>query len=97
MAQEGYDKLMSLVDSRYRLSMLVAKRAAQLKNGIPTLLSADELPKTRNTVSIALKELVLGKPLVWGEDLPSIEELKKLIEREKQKAEPASYSISFKS
>jgi DNA-directed RNA polymerase subunit omega len=96
MAQEGYDKLMSLVDSRYRLSMLVAKRAAQLKNGIPPLLSPEETPKTRNTVSLALKELVLDKPLVWGDDLPSVEELKKTVEREKQKSESTSYSVSFR-
>jgi DNA-directed RNA polymerase subunit omega len=96
MAQEGYDKLMSLVDSRYRLSMLVSKRAAQIKNGIPPLLQPEETPKTRNTVSLALKELVLEKPLIWGDDLPSVEELKKTVEREKQKTEPTSYSVSFR-
>jgi hypothetical protein len=29
---------MALTDSRYRLSMIVARRAAQLKGGIPTTL-----------------------------------------------------------
>jgi hypothetical protein len=49
MAQEGYDRLMALTDSRYRLSMIVARRAAQLKGGIPTTLDVDEMPAARGT------------------------------------------------
>ncbi|MEX2533977.1 MAG: DNA-directed RNA polymerase subunit omega [Trueperaceae bacterium] len=75
MAQEGYDELMALTDSRYRLTMITARRAAQLKTGIPNLLTADEKPDTTNTVTIAMKELELGKPVRWGDELPSMEEL----------------------
>ena len=95
MAQEGFDKLMDLTDSRYRLSMIVGRRAAQLKNGIPTTLSHEEYPKTRNTVTIALKELVLDKEIKWGKDLPTVEELKKTLEHDRRLENQAqSYSVN---
>ncbi|HEX7002863.1 MAG TPA: DNA-directed RNA polymerase subunit omega [Trueperaceae bacterium] len=84
MAQEGYDELMALTDSRYRLTMITARRAAQLKSGIPTLLSPEEKPDTTNTVTIAMKELETGKPIRWGDELPSIEELSRVIEPERR-------------
>jgi DNA-directed RNA polymerase subunit omega len=93
MAQEGFDTLMALTDSRYTLSMIVARRAAQLKLGIPSVLPKEELPTTRNTVTIAMKELERGMPLRWGRDLPSTEELRALVERERRE-EAASYSVS---
>ncbi|MEJ2288928.1 MAG: DNA-directed RNA polymerase subunit omega [Deinococcales bacterium] len=81
MAQEGYDTLMALTDSRYRLSMIVARRAAQLKAGIPTTLDVDDAPRTSNTVSIAMKELESGSDIVWGDELPSTDDLRRLVER----------------
>lgn len=93
MAQEGFDTLMSLTESRYRLSMVVARRAAQLKVGIPSVLPKDEVPHTRNTVTIAMKELEERAGVRWGNDLPSTDELKNLIERERRE-EPSSYSVS---
>lgn len=80
MAQEGYDTLISLTDSRYRLSMIVARRAAQLKAGIPTVLDRDELPRTENSVTIAMKELEVTNDIKWGADLPSSQELRRLAE-----------------
>lgn len=77
MAQEGYDSLLALTDSRYRLTMIVARRAAQLKSGVPSLLTQDQLPRTGNTVTIAMKELELGLPIRWGDDLPAFEELRR--------------------
>ena len=67
MAIEGFDKLIGMTDSRYRLSIIVGRRAPQIKNGIPTTLTHEESPKTRNTVSIALKEMVLDKGIKWGQ------------------------------
>lgn len=93
MAQEGFDTLMALTESRYKLSMITARRAAQLKLGIPSVLPKDEVPATRNTVTIAMKELERGAGVRWGGDLPSTEELRTLIERERRE-EPASYSVS---
>ncbi len=90
MAQEGFDKLMSLTDSRYRLSMIVGRRAAQLKGGIPTVLDPEEYPETgrQNSVTLAMKELELEKPLRWGDDLPTVEQLRRVHEQAKRLAEP---------
>jgi len=93
MAQEGFDTLMQLTESRYRLSMVTARRAAQLKLGIPSVLPKNEVPRTRNTVTIAMKELEEGAGVRWGDDLPSTDELKTLIEPERRE-EPSSYSVS---
>ena len=84
MAQEGYDELMALTDSRYRLSMITARRAAQLKSGVPNLLSDEEKPDTTNTVTIAMKELELGKAIRWGDELPSLEEISRVVEPERR-------------
>ena len=92
MAQEGFDELMALTESRYRLSMITARRAAQIKAGVPPLLAPENYPKTRNTVSLAMKELEEGVGVVWGDDLPSAEELRGLVERDKR--EDTSYSVS---
>lgn len=80
VAQEGYDTLMELTDSRYRLSMIVARRAAQLKTGIPSTLDYDELGDMSNTVSIAMKEVELGQGIVWGEELPAMNDLRRASE-----------------
>ncbi len=72
----SFDKLITLTDSRYRLSVIVAKRARQLKKGIPSLLSADEYPKNRDgeshfEVAVAMQELLLDKGISWGAKLPT--------------------------
>ncbi len=95
MAIEGFDKLIGMTDSRYRLSIIVGRRAAQIKNGIPTTLTHEESPKTRNTVSIALKEMVLDKGIKWGKDMPELGELKKTLEQDRRlEAAQANYSVS---
>lgn len=93
MAQEGYDALMALTDSRYRLSMIVARRAAQIKLGVPTMLSVDEMPHTTNTVSIAMKELELGRGVRWGNDLPTLDEIRRLADAGRRIEEP-SFTVS---
>jgi DNA-directed RNA polymerase subunit omega len=94
VAQEGYDRLMALTDSRYRLSMIVARRAAQLKAGIPTTLDVDEVPPARgNTVSVAMRELTLGRGVLFGAELPSAEDLRRVIADERRREE-AAYSVT---
>lgn len=95
MAQEGYDRLMALTgSSRYLLSMIVARRAAQLKGGIPSTLPAEEYPAaSQNTVSVAMRELELGREVVWGEDLPSADELRRTVQEERRREEP-SFTVS---
>lgn len=75
MAQEGIDKLMKLTDSRYRLSMMVAERAAQLKAGFTTVLDRDEVRiNWDNAVTVAMKELELYPELFeWGADVPRLD------------------------
>ncbi len=76
MAQPGYDVLLDLTDSRYRLSMIVGRRAAQLKTGARPLLTPEQMPAaSSNTVTVAMAELRSGAPIVWGDELPSEEEL----------------------
>lgn len=95
MAQTGFDKLISLTDSRYRLSVVVGRRAAQIKSGIPSMLSHAESPKTRNSVTIALTELLLDKGIHWGKDMPKLDDLKKTLELDrKMQAAHANYSVS---
>lgn len=96
----GYDTLLELTDSRYRLSAIVAKRAAQLKRGFPTTLTRAEYPKNRDGVSksvvaVALQELLLAKDIVWGETLPSDAEQLKAFEHTKRE-EALHYSVSLK-
>lgn len=86
MAQVGYDTLLNLTDSRYRLSIVVARRAAQLKSGMPTLLTAEEMPDAAsNTVTVAMEELRLGKGVEFGVDLPADASLREF--RAKQRRE----------
>lgn len=93
MAQEGYDKLIALTDSRYRLSVIVGRRAAQLKSGIPSVIPRDERPRTENSVTLAMKELELNAGVVWGDDLPTLAELTRAVEV--SKPDPvSSYSPS---
>lgn len=85
MAQEGYDTLLNMTDSRYRLSTIVGRRAAQLKSGVPTLLEPEEMPAAQsNTVSVAMKELEIGKPIAWGENLPDERALREARARERR-------------
>lgn len=97
MAQEGYDKLLALTDSRYRLSIIVARRAAQLKFGVPTVLDIDDVPKNENTVSLAMKELVLSDEVVWNEDdtLPTLDEVRRTVEPVRVEPSASSFSASF--
>lgn len=88
MAQEGYDTLLALTDSRYRLSMITARRAAQLKSGIPTVLDVDQLPHNENTVTLAMRELELTNEIVWGDELPATDVLRRAVEPVKVEAPP---------
>ncbi|NLE88625.1 MAG: DNA-directed RNA polymerase subunit omega [Myxococcales bacterium] len=96
MAQEGYDKLLALTDSRYRLSIIVAKRAAQLKFGVPSVLDPEDQPKNENTVSLAMKELTISDQVRWGDDgtLPSLDEVRRTVEPVRVET-PQTFSSPF--
>ena len=61
MAEKDIDKLLSMTDSKYRLSVVVAKRAIQLRSGAPSTLATDVKAKTRNLVTQSMRELATGK------------------------------------
>ncbi|WP_291425357.1 DNA-directed RNA polymerase subunit omega [Deinococcus sp.] len=68
MAEKDIDKLLSMTDSKYRLSVVTAKRALQLKSGAPSVLPSDQRAKTHNLVTQAMRELSTGK-LTLGTNL----------------------------
>jgi DNA-directed RNA polymerase subunit omega len=68
MAEKDIDKLLSITDSKYRLSVVVAKRAIQLRSGAPSVLPPEQKARTRNLVTQSMRELATGK-LTVGQDL----------------------------
>lgn len=91
MAEPGIDTLLALTDSKYRLTVVTAKRAQQLlrydfKN---TVLSPDEYPRMRtlegdkpdpNAVTWAMQELNTGRLLI-GENLIPEDRLTKFLDQ----------------
>lgn len=95
MAQEGYDILMNLIDSRYRLSMVTGRRAAQLKQGTPSTLTHKAIGQGDNAVSVAMKEIEQSSGVRWDDALPSAEEIGSQVQRDRRDTaeEPRRYSI----
>ena len=96
MAQKGFDILREVTDSRYRLSMVVGRRAAQLKKGVPSTVTGKVVPDSKNSVSAAMEELELGTGVVWGNDLPSFLDINSVVAQDQRdaKSEAAQYSIT---
>jgi DNA-directed RNA polymerase subunit omega len=61
MIEANYDELLKKVDSKYTLVIASAKRARQILDGAPLLLSIDYDKKTRKPVTIALQEIAADK------------------------------------
>jgi len=90
VAEPGIDKLLALTDNKYKLTVVIAKRAQQLLrfNFKNTVLAPPEWPKMRtiegelpdpNPVTWAMRELVSGR-LVIGEDLVPEDKLSRVME-----------------
>lgn len=60
MAEQDIDQLLSLTDSKYRLSVITAKRALQLKSGANSVLPIEQRVRVRNLVTHAMRELATG-------------------------------------
>jgi DNA-directed RNA polymerase subunit omega len=101
MAEPGIDTLLALTDSKYRLTVVTAKRAQQLLryNFKNTVLSPEEYPRMRtlegekpdpNAVTWAMQELKSGR-LVIGENLIAEDRLTKFLDQmyPREVAEPA--------
>jgi len=80
MAEKNIDVLLSRTDSKYRLSVVIAKRALQLKAGVTPVIPAEARAGTRNLVTIAMREMATGK-LEWGENLVDEGRLQATLER----------------
>jgi DNA-directed RNA polymerase subunit omega len=91
MAEPGIDTLLTLTDSKYRLTVVAAKRAQQLLryNFKNTALSPEEYPRMRtlegekpdpNAVTWAMQELKSGR-LAIGENLVAEDRLSKLLDQ----------------
>ncbi len=83
MAEKNIDKLLGMTDSKYRLSVVIAKRAIQLKSGINSVLSPENRIGTRNLVTLAMRETATGK-LKIGEDLVNEHKLQSYLDRTRQ-------------
>lgn len=96
VAQKGFDILRDATDSRYRLSMVVGRRAAQLKKGVPSTVTGKAVPGSENAVSAAMDELVQGSGVVWGKDLPSFGAIDSVVAQDQRDSqrEAAQYSIT---
>lgn len=57
MRYPSIDKLLEIVDSKYKLALLAAKRAKQIEAKAPLLI---DKPFSKKPVGIALEEIVEG-------------------------------------
>lgn len=83
MAEKNIDKLLSLTDSKYRLSVVIAKRALQLRAGVPPVIPPEDRVGTRNLVTLAMREMATEK-LEWGEGLVDESRLQGVLDRTRQ-------------
>lgn len=95
MSQKGFDVLREKADSRYRLSIVVGRRAAQLKKGVPSTLTGKVISNAENAVTAAMAELEQGSSVRWDNDLPSAEAIGLQVQRDLRSAaeEPRRYSV----
>ena len=77
----------------HRLALVAARRAGQLKQGVPSTLTGKPIARADNAVTVALKELETGSGVRWGDDLPSTEAIRALVQREDREAATV-YSVS---
>lgn len=93
MAEKNIDKLLTLTDSKYRLSVAVAKRAIQLKAGVNSVLPPEQRVGTRNLVTLAMRELATDQ-LEIGEGIVDDIKLQTLLDRTKAAHHEATAAAS---
>jgi DNA-directed RNA polymerase subunit omega len=82
MSEKHIDKLLAMTDSKYQLSVAVAKRAIQLKAGVVPVIPPEQRA-TRNLVTVAMRELASGH-LEMGNNLVDDHKLEHFLVRSKQ-------------
>ncbi|HWG84300.1 MAG TPA: DNA-directed RNA polymerase subunit omega [Deinococcales bacterium] len=80
MAERNIDRLLSQTDSKYRLSVVIAKRALQLKAGVAPVIPAEARANTRNLVTVAMREMATGT-LEHGDGIVDENRLNTTLER----------------
>ncbi len=84
MSEKNIDKLLGLTDSKYKLSVAIAKRALQLKSGVNPVVAPDQRAGIRNLITLAMRELATDK-LQMGANLIDQVRLDKHLAQEKQR------------
>jgi DNA-directed RNA polymerase subunit omega len=93
MAEQNIDKLLMQTGSKYRLSVVIAKRALQLRAGTQSVLPPEQRVKMHNLVTVAMREMAIDK-LIVGEQLIDEERLSTDLLRKKQQDEKAAQERS---
>ncbi len=83
MSQKYFDKLVDKTESRYLLSLVIGKRASQLKRGVPSSLTHKTILATDNAVSVAMAEVAEDSGIVWGAQLPSEQVIAQAVEQDR--------------
>ncbi|MBI3961789.1 MAG: DNA-directed RNA polymerase subunit omega [Deinococcus sp.] len=81
--KEDFDTLLGSTGSKYLLATIIAKRAAQLRAGLPAAV-----PPRSNPVTTAMAEMSANQ-LVWGNDLVPQESLERAMIAAKAALQPA--------
>ncbi len=82
MSEKNIDKLLSLTDSKYQLSVAIAKRSLQLKAGVTPVISPEARAGVRNLITIAMREMATGN-LEMGANLIDDAKLEQHLSRTK--------------
>ncbi len=94
MAEKNIDKLLAQTGSKYTLSVVVAKRAVQLRAGTPSVLPNEVRVKHRNLVTVAMREMATDK-LSIGEGLIDEERLTGDLHKQRVAAEKAAQERNY--
>lgn len=87
VSQDHFNKLINLTESRYLLSKIVAIRAAQLKKGVPSTLTAKAIRSSDNAVSVAMTEVAQRAGIIWGSQLPDDTVIARAVEQDRLEAQ----------
>jgi DNA-directed RNA polymerase subunit omega len=97
MAERNIDKLLSMTDSKYKLSVAIAKRAIQLKSGVVPVVPPEQRVGTRNLVTLAMREFASGG-LITGDEIVDEAKLQTLLDRTRaaqHEANQAAQAVSY--
>jgi hypothetical protein len=74
--------------------MIVSRRAAQLKQGVPSTLTHKSITRHENAVTVAMNELTRDSGVRWNGTLPSAATIGEQVQRDVRNSHEASPSYS---